>query len=187
MRTFGCLGSAFPCHTFGPFHELCFAQSCSHVYPAQQECKRHNPLYEYAIYDGCHQDELCDSHPCHEFLAPSAFCRVRKKCHTLLSPYLNPALTRTVVLPVPLSPAPCTWIDEGASGEHSAFRESMLPLAHVCVRWETRIASAYCNSCVAASGFWLSATSKIPMQPWQWCLPRKSDCNYASVLLENWR
>ena len=68
MRTFGCLGSAFPYRTLGPFHELRFAESCSHVCAAQHDCKRHSPLYEYEIFDdGCFQDEFWDPHPSQEF------------------------------------------------------------------------------------------------------------------------
>ena len=51
-----------------------------------------------------------------------------------------------------------------------------------CTSMYRRIASAYGDSCVAAAGFGFSATSKIPMQPSQWCLPRKSDCDYGECL-----
>ena len=47
-----------------------------------------------------------------------------------------------------------------------------------------RIASAYGISCVAAAGFGFQSRAKIPMQPSQWCLPRKSDCNYLRQCLD---
>ena len=113
MRSFGCLASAFGCRTFGPFHELSYAESCSHVYAAQHDCKRHNPMYTNAVYDdGCHQDEFWDNRPSEEFPGwkPVHFVdpmhvrgHVREKCHTTLSPYANKDLTKTIVVPAPLS------------------------------------------------------------------------------------
>ena len=63
-RSFGCLSTAFQCRTFGPFYELSYAESCSHVYMAENELKSLNPDFAISIYDdGCHMREFWLTRP----------------------------------------------------------------------------------------------------------------------------
>ncbi|CAK0890529.1 unnamed protein product, partial [Prorocentrum cordatum] len=72
-RSFGCLSSAFRCRTFGPFYELAYAESCSHVYMAENELKSLNPDFAISIYDdGCHMRDFWLTRPSQEYLCPDS-------------------------------------------------------------------------------------------------------------------
>jgi hypothetical protein len=134
-RTFGCLGSSFSCGTFGPFHELHFAESCSHVYVAQHDIRWWNKFFEISIYDdGCHQDEFWDTRPsslfcgwrpAHRIDRMHARGHVRRKCHTHFSCDMDDKLDTLI-----LSRATIAGVDREALGKalgkDGCFRREVL-------------------------------------------------------------